>query len=77
MLRFRRISTLLASIALLAAVQMTAPSSARAFHCNNKVCSPTGGGGGLDLCYAQTNGPGKTHCIQSGETCAWDMCSPE
>lgn len=40
-------------------------------HCNMKVCAS--GPGGTGGCSTATGGP-RTHCLQSGNNCAWDGC---
>jgi hypothetical protein len=68
---------MLGACALLAVVATLTPETGQAIHCNNKVCFPEVEPPG-EGCYAQVNGPGDTHCIDPGVTCAWDFCpSPE
>jgi hypothetical protein len=52
---------------VLALASTLSPEPARAGHCNNKVCWNGW------MCRIATGGP-SSHCIDGGESCAWDWC---
>lgn len=68
---FTRLRFPVLAFCMLALATLISPSTARAEHCNHKICIDPNGGGS---CSADGGQYLTTHCISNGTVCLWEDC---